>query len=279
MKNQLLISSGILIAFLNLTGCGDNSNSDTVAPVETANPTATETPTQTSPANPPEKSATQKLAPGTYCYKANTNTINAGAKVTINSNNKVSGEIKGKSDLNAIGEQNNYSRTFQGTITGNRAKLTTETRIEVEILNSQDNWAITESSLITDKATYNKADCSTLNLNLNIQDDSAIYDDNTGNRKIRIKFDRGATSKTVKDAVIRGTRDTYLVGAKKGQQMNLKITSLENNGVFDIISPTGKTLEQEATNWNGTLPVNGDYQIVVGGTRGNATYKLSVEIK
>ncbi|BAY86712.1 hypothetical protein NIES267_62230 [Calothrix parasitica NIES-267] len=109
--------------------------------------------------------------------------------------------------------------------------------------------------------------------------DSAFYDDNPGNRTRRVKFDRGATSKTVKDAVIRGTRDIYLFGANKGQQMNVDITSLEDNAVFDVVSPDGQILERETKNWSGELPQKGDYKIVVGGTAGNATYELNTEIK
>jgi len=32
-------------------------------------------------------------------------------------------------------------------------------------------------------------------------------------------------------------------------------------------------------NWNGALPRSGDYVIEVGGTRGNATYKLKVTVR
>ncbi|AFY52784.1 hypothetical protein Riv7116_0176 [Rivularia sp. PCC 7116] len=113
----------------------------------------------------------------------------------------------------------------------------------------------------------------------NQTNNSATYDDNRGNRTIRIKFDIGTSSKTVKDSVVRGTRDIYLLGANTGQQMNLNIASLEDNAVFDVISPNGQILQQETKNWSGKLPQNGDYQIVVGGTRGNATYELATEIK
>ena len=140
------------------------------------------------------------------------------------------------------------------------------TNILLDTQKSQETWTITESSLKTDRETFARVDCATLG-----QDNSI--------KPVRISFDKGKTSKTVGNSVVRGTRDTYLVGANKGQQMNLKITSLENNGVYDVISPDGKTLQQEATNWNGTLPTNGDYQIIVGGTRGNATYELNVGIK
>ena len=293
MKNKLLLSGAILIALFNLTGCGeDNSNAanttdTTVAPVETttqnnqnsvAQSSSTTTKTSEAPVSTskPATASNKTLAPGTYCYKANTKTINAGAEVNINSNNRVNGKIKGTSDFNFIGASDNYSRTFEGTLTGNKAKLTAETRIEVEILNYQGNWTITESSLITDKATYNKVDCSTLTSTS--ENDSALYND-PGDRTIRVKFDRGASSKTVKDSVIRGTRDIYLLGANKGQQMNLNITSLEDNAVFDVVSPNGQILQQEVRNWSGKLPANGDYQVVVGGTRGNATYELTTEIK
>jgi hypothetical protein len=98
-------------------------------------------------------------------------------------------------------------------------------------------------------------------------------------RTRRIRFQRGTSSAVVEDAVVRGTRDIYLLGAKAGQNMTVSITSLENNAVFDIITPNQKILKQEAMSWSTKLPANGDYRIVVGGTRGNATYKLRVEIK
>ncbi len=98
-------------------------------------------------------------------------------------------------------------------------------------------------------------------------------------RTRRIKFARGANSAVVENAVVRGTRDIYLLGAKAGQTMTVSITSLENNAVFDIIAPNQKIIKQEGTSWSTKLSATGDYRIVVGGTRGNATYKLRVEIK
>lgn len=32
-------------------------------------------------------------------------------------------------------------------------------------------------------------------------------------------------------------------------------------------------------NWSGQLPIDNEYVIVVGGTRGNATYALTIAIK
>ncbi|QZZ22440.1 hypothetical protein J5X98_08735 [Leptothermofonsia sichuanensis E412] len=103
-------------------------------------------------------------------------------------------------------------------------------------------------------------------------------------RTQRIRFKPGESSAMVQTAVIRGTRDTYLLDAQKGQTMTVRIQSLENNAVFDIVTPPnragqGRVLKQEAVFWSGQLPDSGDYKVVVGSTRGNASYKLQVTIK
>ena len=100
----------------------------------------------------------------------------------------------------------------------------------------------------------------------------------------RVRFARGKSSATLSGAVIRGDQDTYILGASRRQNMTVKITSLEKNAVFQIETPGGDYLENagemdDAMNWSGTLPESGDYRIIVGGTRGNATYKLTVSIR
>jgi hypothetical protein len=100
----------------------------------------------------------------------------------------------------------------------------------------------------------------------------------------RVRFAPGHSSTVVKNAVVRGTRDRYVVGAKTGQTMTVSIRALEHNAVFSIAQPGGKYLprateESDATKWSGKLPVSGDYVIEVGGTRGNANYSLTIAIK
>jgi len=75
------------------------------------------------------------------------------------------------------------------------------------------------------------------------------------------------------------------VKAKAGQTLDVSITSDEGNAVFQIYTPGEKeTLPKagetdDATKWSGKVPSDGDYVIVVGPTRGNATYKLSYSVK
>jgi len=66
--------------------------------------------------------------------------------------------------------------------------------------------------------------------------------------------------------------------------MIVHVTSREKNAVFAILGPDATALEgaeegTDAMDWTGTLPLNGDYSIWVGPTRGNATYTLEVTIR
>ncbi len=94
----------------------------------------------------------------------------------------------------------------------------------------------------------------------------------------RIRFEAGATGATVSDGVVRGERAVYVLGAAAGQTMSVTITSVEDNAVFDLYPPSGAALIAQTTAADLSLPADGDYQIVVGGTRGNATYDLDVTI-
>jgi hypothetical protein len=100
----------------------------------------------------------------------------------------------------------------------------------------------------------------------------------------RVRFAKGRTSAVLKGAVIRATKDRYILGAGAGQTMIVHISSLEKNAVFYITGPRGIVLpgaedEADATDWAGELPASGDYSIHVSPSRGNATYTLEVTIR
>jgi len=100
----------------------------------------------------------------------------------------------------------------------------------------------------------------------------------------RVRFPRGRTTAVLKGAVVRGTQDRYILGARGGQTMIVHISSREKNAVFAILSPDATALPgaeegTDATDWTGTLPISGDFSIWVGPTRGNATYTLEVTIR
>ncbi len=107
-----------------------------------------------------------------------------------------------------------------------------------------------------------------------------------------IKFKRGSSSNTIEGAVLRGTTNEHFLKAGAGQVMEVKISSLENNAVFDLAiykNRRGKyvTQQNEAKSWYGELPYpgwsrNGKTNVVkitIGSTRGNADYTMTVTIK
>lgn len=111
-----------------------------------------------------------------------------------------------------------------------------------------------------------------------------------------IRFARGAISASIAGGVIRGDRDIYPINAAAGQRMTVRISSLEDNAVFQIFPPGvhysrdqddiwtfhGRPVrgaDGDTRDWTGTLGSAGQYLIVVGGTRGNASYDLHVEIR
>ena len=113
-----------------------------------------------------------------------------------------------------------------------------------------------------------------------------------------VEFPSGKTSVLIEQSVIRGESDQYFLTAKAGQKMEVSITALEKNAAFAIYQPgykagkdedgileiKGTSLKgagegEDATAWEGVLPASGKYLILVGPTRGNATYKLKITIR
>lgn len=112
-----------------------------------------------------------------------------------------------------------------------------------------------------------------------------------------IRFARGASSAEVQGAVIRGERALYSVEARAGQRLSLRIAAVEDNAAFQLYAPgaqperrdsvleiagtalPGAAEGDDATEWTGILQQSGAHLLVVGPTRGNATYQLTVTIR
>ena len=112
-----------------------------------------------------------------------------------------------------------------------------------------------------------------------------------------VKFPPGGNSTLIQGSIIRGESDQYFLTAKAGQKIEVSITAREKNAAFAIYQPgykagkdadgileiKGATLKgagegEDATAWKGVLPGSGKYLILVGGTRGNAAYKLKISV-
>ncbi|MBW4649158.1 MAG: hypothetical protein KME06_10675 [Kastovskya adunca ATA6-11-RM4] len=248
---------GLFSLLLLITSCSEATN--------TEQPASTTVESEQAVIQQEPSASSQSLAPGDYCFKIAEETITGSTRLSIASDNRVTGTGEAVIRNEKEGYFTSYQQVLKGTLSGEQLKLDVTTDIENDTQSSQETWKLTENTLDTDRNIYQKVDCSALN-----------SDQSNGDR--RLSFASGSNSAVVENAVVRGDRDTYLLNARANQKMALNITSVENNAVFDVVAPNGETLKQEATNSSLVLPATGDYSVVVGGTRGNATYKLQVEI-
>jgi hypothetical protein len=103
---------------------------------------------------------------------------------------------------------------------------------------------------------------------------------------LRIEFKRGATSTTISGSVRNDEQYEYVLGAKKGQRLTIKITSTPvKSAVFQLLGDDQDTLglEHDANfNVSMVLPKDGDYLIFVSrptSAKGASRFTLAITIK
>jgi hypothetical protein len=222
------------------------------------------------------------LSPGRYCYSADTDFETTYIRLSIDSADRVTGDVQSTIHNAESGYYTSYVQAVDGTIDGSNLNLDVETWIEYDRQNRQETWQVSDDALKTDSTTLEKEKCTVASKAFQNEDGLEAADLIESANQVKttqVFFDSGKRSATVSDAVVRGDRDMYLVKAQGGQTMTLSISALENNAVFDVISPSNMILGTELKQSEIFLPHTGDYKIVVGGTRGNATYDLKVGVE
>lgn len=104
--------------------------------------------------------------------------------------------------------------------------------------------------------------------------------------KPQIKFAPGADSASRKGEIQGMDRDIYPITAKAGQTMRVRVSNKLHLVLFRIQKPGKEEAylpkageDDDATQWEGTLPATGTYKIIVGAMRGEDTrYTLEVRI-
>jgi len=109
-------------------------------------------------------------------------------------------------------------------------------------------------------------------------------------KTIRVKFPPGRTTVILKGTTTGGPSEsggmdpiTYRLRARKGQTLTLHLTSAKKNAVFGVWAPGMEPMDvgQNPTDWSGTLPKTGDYEISVWpeDEMTNTTFTLEVTIR
>ena len=102
----------------------------------------------------------------------------------------------------------------------------------------------------------------------------------------RIEFKRGATSTTI-SGVVRGDEQAeYVLSAKQGQRLVIKLNSTPaKSSCFDLTGPDGADMGLEYDcNWNYSkpLPATGDYFLTVSRpsqAKGTSRYRMTITVK
>jgi len=102
----------------------------------------------------------------------------------------------------------------------------------------------------------------------------------------RIEFKRGTTSTIISGAVRGDEQAEYVLAAKKGQRLIIKLTSVPvKSSVFQLLGEDHDTLglEYDANyDYSGVLPKTGDYFITLtrpGQSKGMSRYRLTVSVR
>jgi len=96
----------------------------------------------------------------------------------------------------------------------------------------------------------------------------------------RLQFKRVTSQTTVQGKVSIALPDTYLVGARAGQVMTVKLTAVGKAVRFLLMSPSTRSLVADnARDWTGVLDETGDYTIIIDADERNSVYSMVVSIK
>ena len=107
---------------------------------------------------------------------------------------------------------------------------------------------------------------------------------------IRVKFPKGRTTVILKGKTTGGPSESggmdpiaYRFRGRKGQRMILHLTSTKRNAVFGVYAPGMDLIEgaQSVTDWEGTLPKTGEYEIIVfpQDEMTNTTFTLELTVR
>ena len=95
----------------------------------------------------------------------------------------------------------------------------------------------------------------------------------------RIQFNAGESSTILSGGIVRGeSGPVYIFQANAQQLLNASITTLEENGSIDIVTPSGKIIAEDKKDIELPLPENGDYLMQVNPIRGNVSFEVTFKI-
>ena len=217
-----------------------------------------------------------------YCYLLEEEVLTARVRVDAD----YAGELRGRVEASIHDEREGYFSSYVQRLSGRldtpsaemsgTARVDVRTWIEFDAQQETQRWTLTPERLETPDGAYSAVSC----------DGAAALPDGLEQLGVDpvsvwtypLELTLG-TPETVSSGVVRGERDQYRVLIEEGDVLALSISAVEDNAVFDLIDPSDTVLLFESVEAEVELPYAGEYRIIVGGTRGNASYDLVVELR
>jgi hypothetical protein len=238
-------------------------------------------------ANADQVADTAVMPAGQYCYALDEDTLTGRVRLDLNS----LGEFGGRTEATVHDEANSYFTSYvqqfnslgvpQAAEAGASeaatvAEVRVTTWIEYDEQKSIESWVVTADRLETDQGVFAAVACDSEFAMFGGHEDLGIEESPIHTQNLALE---AGVPVTVSNGVVRGERDRYLVQLEGGQHLDMTITSIEDNAVFDVIAPSGIVLMSESMQAEVFLPHTGEYEIIVGGTRGNASYDLTIRLR
>ncbi|MEL7227788.1 MAG: hypothetical protein AAGL17_23900, partial [Cyanobacteria bacterium J06576_12] len=134
------------------------------------------------------------LKPGQYCYTADSKTETTHVRFTVDTADRILGEVNGSIHNEASSYYTSYRQKLDGTIDGSNLNLDVATWIEYDQQNKQTTWKVRENELEMDGAQLSLDDCATVNKvfqNANGLEAADLTEDITIGTQAQIFFDPG----------------------------------------------------------------------------------------
>jgi hypothetical protein len=259
--------------------CTDQSRP--TAPESSSSPGVSSESASSADADSPSDTSVEAIAPGKYCYSSDQPTETVALRLTVAADQTVTGDSRATISNEAQGYYSSYAQKISGSLAGDQLAAQIRTWIEYDVQDTEETWSISPSAVVTPQIELTTADCEEVRSRFTNEaglEASDLLDSTAAVHTEQVQFEAGRNSTVIDHAVIQGERDVYLLNAQGGQQMEVALTSTEQNAAFDVVSPSGDILTTEAQSETVFLPHTGDYQVIVGSTRGNATYELQITI-
>ncbi len=302
-QSVICLRKGFAIALLIPIGLASCTPQSETASTTAENPAETTEPTTAATTEPPAEPSTlatnAALTAGNYCYEKEAGDVHTYGRINIDADNNVSGGIQHDFPSEG-GDVSSILVSVSGTANGNTLDLRKSSFSEYDTVwffipgepvdTESATWEVTPQALSVDEDTEERifadqlesSDCKQVNQAMKRpagQNSVPLIAGYSNVTKKDVQFDADKFGTTVSGGLVRGEAAMYLLQAQEGQTMMLDTSAEGNNAVVHVVSPSGVLLIREKQTASISLPETGTYEILVSGTRGNASYDLDIEVR